>query len=243
MPVSGSVQGFPPISLVKDGSTIATMGEEDTAATQPVTETKPLSERDLRVSDDEREHVVGVLQKAIGRGMLDLDEFTERTDRALAARTRGELNTVLADLAGLYHPAAARTAAPAYAGYAPPVGFTGQRFELNAKYSSLHRGGPWLVPAEMVVRNKYGSTKLDFTEAQVTSPVVHIELDAKWGSVEIIIPEQAAIDTNSITEIKFGSLEDKTHSNGRMGNPRFVLTGRVHGGSLVIRHPRRGLFG
>ena len=214
------------------------MGEED----KPVTETKPLNERDLRVSDDEREHVVGVLQKAIGRGMLDLDEFTERTDRALAARTRGELNTVLADLAGLYHPAAAVATAPSYAPFAPPAPGH-QRFELNAKYSSLHRSGPWLVPAEMVVRNKYGSTKLDFTEAQVTSPVVRIELDAKWGSVEIVIPEQAAIDTNSITEIKFGSLEDKTHSNGRMGNPRYVLTGRVHGGSLVIRHPRRGLFG
>ncbi|SFW53914.1 DUF1707 SHOCT-like domain-containing protein [Amycolatopsis australiensis] len=220
------------------------MGEEETAAAEPVTETRPLSERDLRVSDDEREHVVGVLQKAIGRGMIDLDEFTERTDRALAAKTRGELNAVLADLAGLYHPAAAVAAAPAYA---PPVGYggyaPGQRFELNAKYSSLVRSGPWVVPPEMVVRNKYGSTKLDFTEAQVQSPVVHIELDAKWGSVEVVIPEHAAIDVNAITDIKFGSLEDKTRSNGRAGHPRFVLTGRVHGGSLVIRHPRRGLFG
>ncbi|MEU4248529.1 DUF1707 domain-containing protein [Amycolatopsis sp. NPDC026612] len=220
------------------------MGEEETAAAEPVTETKPLSERDLRVSDDEREHVVGVLQKAIGRGMLDLDEFTERTDRALASRTRGELNAVLADLAGLYHPAAAVAAAPAYA---PPVGYggfsPGRRFELNAKYSSLHRGGPWVVPSEMVVRNKYGSTKLDFTEAQVQSPVVHIELDARWGSVEIIIPEHAAVDLNAIGDVKFGAMEDKTRSNGRMGNPRYVLSGRVHGGSLVVRHPRRGLFG
>jgi hypothetical protein len=220
------------------------MGEEETTTAPTATETKPLSERDLRVSDDEREHVVGVLQKAIGRGMIDLDEFTERTDRALASRTRGELNAVLADLAGLYHPAAAVAAAPSYA---PPAGFggyaTGRRFELNAKYSSLHRGGPWVVPPELVVRNKYGSTKLDFTEAQVQSPVVHIELDAKWGSVEIIIPEHAAVDVNAISDVKFGALEDKTHSNGRMGTPRYVLSGRVHGGSLVIRHPRRGLFG
>ncbi|UOX87276.1 DUF1707 domain-containing protein [Amycolatopsis sp. FBCC-B4732] len=218
------------------------MGEEENAAADRATETKPLSERDLRVSDDEREHVVGVLQKAIGRGMIDLDEFTERTDRALASRTRGELNAVLADLAGLYHPNAAVTAAPAYA--PPPVGYApGRRFELNAKYSSLHRGGPWVVPPELVVRNKYGSTKLDFTEAQVQSPVVHIELDAKWGSVEIIIPEHAAVDLNAISDVKFGAMEDKTRSNGRMGNPRYVLSGRVHGGSLVIRHPRRGLFG
>ncbi|WP_439385080.1 DUF1707 SHOCT-like domain-containing protein [Amycolatopsis lexingtonensis] len=218
------------------------MGEEENAAAERATETKPLSERDLRVSDDEREHVVGVLQKAIGRGMIDLDEFTERTDRALASRTRGELNAVLADLAGLYHPAAAVAAAPAYA--PPSAGFApGRRFELNAKYSSLHRGGPWVVPSELVVRNKYGSTKLDFTEAQVQSPVVHIELDAKWGSVEIIIPEHAAVDLNAISDVKFGAMEDKTRSNGHMGNPRYVLSGRVHGGSLVIRHPRRGLFG
>nr|BFE47292.1 hypothetical protein GCM10017745_07190 [Saccharothrix mutabilis subsp. capreolus] len=43
--------------------------------------------RQWRVSDAEREHVVGVLQKAIGRGLITLDEFTERADTALAAKT------------------------------------------------------------------------------------------------------------------------------------------------------------
>ncbi|MGH3432960.1 MAG: DUF1707 SHOCT-like domain-containing protein, partial [Thermocrispum sp.] len=62
--------------------------------------------RDYRVSDDEREHVVQLLQKAIGRGLIDLDEFTERTDIAYAATTRGQLNVVLSDLPGLVHPAA-----------------------------------------------------------------------------------------------------------------------------------------
>jgi hypothetical protein len=216
------------------------MGEEETTVAAPVTETKPLSERDIRVSDAEREHVVEVLKKAIGRGMLDLDEFTERTDRALASRTRGELNAVLADLPGLFHPAAAMDLM-AQRPYAPPVQ-SGQRYELTAKYSSLVRSGPWVVPPQMVVRNKYGSTKLDFTDAVVQSPVVWIELDCRWGSAEIIIPEHAAVDVNGITEIKLGSLEDKTRTGGH-GSPRFVLTGRVHGGSLVIRHPRRGLFG
>ncbi|MQA63783.1 MAG: DUF1707 domain-containing protein, partial [Actinophytocola sp.] len=50
--------------------------------------------RDLRVSDEERDYVVGLLQRAIGRGMIDLDEFTERTDIAYAASTRGQLNVV-----------------------------------------------------------------------------------------------------------------------------------------------------
>ncbi len=33
--------------------------------------------------------------------MLSLGEFTERMDTALAAKTRGELNSVLADLPGI----------------------------------------------------------------------------------------------------------------------------------------------
>lgn len=188
--------------------------------------------RNLRVSDEEREHVVAVLQKAIGRGMLDLDEFTERTDKALAARTRGELNAVLVDLPGLVN----RELYPA------PMASSDQRLVLSAKYSSLVRNGRWRVPPEIVVHNKYGSTRLDFTEAEVTSPTVHVELDSKWGSVEVTIPENASVDLNAIREVKYGALEDKTRSDGRPGTPRLVFSGRVHGGSLTIRHPRRGLF-
>ncbi|RSN58950.1 hypothetical protein DMH01_23425 [Amycolatopsis sp. WAC 04182] len=220
------------------------MGEEE----QPATETKPLTGRDIRVSDAEREHVVEVLQKAIGLGMLNLDEFTERTDRALASKTRGELNAVLTDLPGLVHPEAAMAPRQQQNPWAPPrqhayAQASGQVMELNGKYSALQRNGNWLVPESMVIRNKYGATKLDFSQAEIRHPVVHIELQAKWGPVEITIPENGAVDTNSITDIKFGNLDDRTRSNGRPGTPRFVITGRVHGGSLIIKYPRRGFFG
>lgn len=203
--------------------------------------------RDLRVSDAEREHVVGVLEKAIGQGMLGLDEFTTRTDTALAARTRGELNIVLADLPGLVHRDAMADRHVAAAGTpgspsAQAAGIPGDRLELTAHGSTLKRSGQWVVPGELLVRNKYGETKLDFTEAQVTSPVVRVDLDCKWGSVSLTIPEQAAVDINDITEIKWGSVDDKTNSNGKQGTPRYVVTGRVHGGSLTIRYPRRGIF-
>ncbi|MCU1685717.1 MAG: hypothetical protein JWQ81_6456 [Amycolatopsis sp.] len=224
--------------------------ETPPAAEAPNAEPKPLSQRDLRVSDEEREHVVGVLQKAIGRGMLDLDEFTERTDIALAARTRGELNVVLTDLPGLIHRDAMPEQTPPATPWRQPNPYSqqpkfgrGERVELTAKYSSLNRSGYWVVPPAMLIRNKYGSTRLDFTEAHVEYPVVYIELDIRWGGVEIIIPDTANIDVNSISEIKFGSVEDKTRFAGPNATPRYVLTGRVHGGSLKIRHPRRGLFG
>ncbi|MGA6162973.1 DUF1707 SHOCT-like domain-containing protein [Amycolatopsis magusensis] len=212
-----------------------------TAPEQP----KEFSPRDLRVSDAEREHVVGVLQKAIGRGMLDLDEFTERTDKALASRTRGELNSVLADLPGLVHrdaaPVLATGAAPAPSAahsypYAPP---SGKPLELRAHASNLKRSGEWQVPSHLLVRNKYASTKLDFTEAVLTSPVIYIELDTKWGGVELVVPDEAGVDLNAITEIKWGSVEDKRKRQPASGSPTIIVTGRVHGGPLVIRNGRR----
>ncbi|NIJ14358.1 hypothetical protein FHU38_004759 [Saccharomonospora amisosensis] len=197
--------------------------------------------RNLRVSDAEREHVVELLQQAIGRGLLDLDEFTERTDTALAARTRGELNTVLIDLPGLVHPDATmrggHTSPPEAARTAP-----GQRVKLRAHGSSLVRKGNWFVPAELLVVNKYGETKLDFSEAEIAAPVVHVELDTKWSAVHIVIPEQAAVDLNGLTELKWSSIDDKTNSAGKLGSPRFVFTGKVTGGSLSVRYPRRGWF-
>ncbi|MFF5985820.1 DUF1707 SHOCT-like domain-containing protein [Prauserella flavalba] len=216
-------------------------GENNQTEQVPVPD-EQARQRNLRVSDAEREHVVELLQRAIGRGMLDLDEFTERTDIALAARTRGELNAVLIDLPGLVHSdavvPATSIAAPAFVPAAD-----GERLELKAHGSSLVRRGRWRVPTEILVRNKYGETKLDFTEADITGPVVHVELDTKWSSVTVIIPEQGAVDLNGITEVKWSSIDDKTNSTGKAGVPRFVLTGRVYGGSLTTRYPRRGLFG
>ena len=57
--------------------------------------------RDLRVSHAEREHVAGLLHRALARGLIDLDGFSSRVAAALEARTRGELNAVLIDLPGL----------------------------------------------------------------------------------------------------------------------------------------------
>src|SRR4051812_6466682 len=68
----------------------------------PVPMTGPaVDPRDLRVSDDERSHVLGVLEKATGRGLIDLAEYQRRSAFVIAARTRAELNATVVDLPGL----------------------------------------------------------------------------------------------------------------------------------------------
>ena len=59
---------------------------------------------DYRVSDAERAAVQERLRVAVGAGQLDLHEFDERARTLWAAKTRGELQRVTADLPALPPP-------------------------------------------------------------------------------------------------------------------------------------------
>jgi hypothetical protein len=52
----------------------------------------------LRASDEERESTVNLLREHGAAGRLDLEELEQRVGAAYAARTRGELATLLDDL-------------------------------------------------------------------------------------------------------------------------------------------------
>jgi hypothetical protein len=52
----------------------------------------------LRVSDADRDAVAAELAEHLRVGRLELDEFDERVGRAISARTRGDLDRLLADL-------------------------------------------------------------------------------------------------------------------------------------------------
>ena len=52
----------------------------------------------LRVSDADRERTAELLREHHAVGRLDSEEFHDRLEQAFAARTRGELDALLADL-------------------------------------------------------------------------------------------------------------------------------------------------
>jgi hypothetical protein len=63
---------------------------------------------DTRASDAERERVAETLREHAAHGRLSVDELSERLDRAYAARTRGELSELVADLPSAPRPAPPR---------------------------------------------------------------------------------------------------------------------------------------
>lgn len=203
-----------------------------------------LPDRDLRVSDAEREHVAQLLERATGRGLIDLDEFTARVDVALRARTRGELNAVLTDLPGLSHPDRPATATPAPRRTAVPArpGVAGDRTVLSTAFGSVSRRGGWEVPQRLAVRNAMGSTDLDFTDADLPADGVDISLDVTAGSVELRVPDGARVEHDGV-QVILGSFDDRRRrGQGRPDGARFVLSGTVRIGSVEIRGPHRARF-
>ena len=182
--------------------------------------------RDLRVSDAEREHVGELLQRAVGQGRLTVDEFAERMDAAMAARTRGELNAVLLDLPGftLAHRA------------------TSEVLELSHYLGELNRRGPWRVPPRVRLVGYFGSSLLDFTDAVLASPTVTLELDKTAGSTTIVVPEGATVDTDGL-RVTVGSVRDFTVRRIEPGPVHFVITGRSTMGEVCIVHPKRWRLG
>ncbi|MET0236760.1 MAG: DUF1707 domain-containing protein [Kibdelosporangium sp.] len=184
----------------------------------------PVDPRDLRVSDEERNHVVAVLQKAIGQGLITLDEFSTRTDAALSAKTRSELNVLLVDLPGLV-----RTDVPE-AEPEPP-----QRLELRANMTKLTRSGRWVVPPELVVESRMSGCVLDFTTARIDHDVVTIECDVQVAHLTLVLPANSTVDTSAL-RVAAGKLANKVRP-GRQGSPHFVVRGMMRGGVVKVKRP------
>ena len=187
----------------------------------------PMDARELRVSDAEREYVGQLLQRAVGQGMLSLGEFTERMDTVLSAKTRGDLNVVLADLPGIrLRSEAAEAAEPEQP----------RHDVIRGQFSSVNRKGAWRVPAKLRVSTKFSGVTLDFTQAVLTSRVVEIELDDYCSGVTLIVPPLGTVDVNGI-ELVAASVNNKVRSGPPAGTVHVVVRGRIRFGSVTAKHP------
>ena len=65
---------------------------------------KPVRPEDMRIADADRDRVQDQLRRAHDAGQLDLAEFDQRVQSVWAAKTRGELARVTADLPNLPAP-------------------------------------------------------------------------------------------------------------------------------------------
>src|ERR1700739_2936631 len=99
----------------------------------------------LRVSDADRNGTMRRLHKAVALGLIDIDEFEQRSSQVAYARTRSDLDGLVADLPG---PGAIVTSAA-------------DRVELRGWAGSLKRHGEWTGPTRLELVRRMGLGGLD----------------------------------------------------------------------------------
>jgi len=172
-----------------------------------------------RASDHDRERAAAVVQEAHSDGRLDFQELDERLTQIYSAKTHLELRTATADLVPVAH------------------GSNAVELVIRAKHSAQKREGPWTVPQRVVAVAEHSSVRLDFTDAVVRWPEIHVDAQAKHSSVVMIVPEGWSIDLDAV-DMVHGTAKNKA-TTPRSGGVRLRVTGQAKHGSIVVRHPRK----
>lgn len=189
---------------------------------------------ELRASHADRDAVVEQLREAAGDGRLTAEELDERLERALTARTYGELAVLTTDL-----PAAGASHAPAVPG---PLPAARELARIDVTSGNAGRNGAWVVPQRMECSVTSGNVRLDFTRAVLTGRVLHVEADVRSGTITLITRPGVVVDAD---DVSIGSGNVKVRSPWRPGTPeelRIVVSGRVRSGNITARPPRRSFW-
>ena len=180
--------------------------------------------RDIRASDADRELVLGLLSHAAGDGRLTPDEHEERSERALAARTLGELAVLTADLA-------------------PPSGqpirlYPGRA--VTAVGGRERREGRWVVPDAFPVTALFGDVVLDLRDAVLASQRIVIYATAICGQVRLIVPAGVSVEMTGRSVLGVRSVRGRGRAlAGQPGAGVIEVRTLALGGAVKVNTPRR----
>jgi len=186
----------------------------------------------LRVSDAERDQTLRILGDHASVGRLTLDELEERSSRALAAKTRGELATLTGDL-----PQEAGQDRPAPALAKKPVRW------MVAIMSGSHRRGRFRAVGSINSVAIMGGDDIDLREAEIEGGELTINLVAIMGGANIYIPDSVELDVGGFS-LMGGNTEVGADRPARPGAPVIRLRAwNLMGGATIFRVPpqARGL--
>ena len=172
----------------------------------------------VRASDADRDRTVETLASASAEGRLTLEEYAQRSEAALVARTHGDLAGLTADL----------PAAPASAALAAPE-------RITAVLGNESRKGPWVVPPHLAVRSVLGDCHLEMQQAIIRQHVTTIDATVKFGTVTIFLPD--GIEVRMTGRAVLGAKSSQLRGEPQPGAPVIVVNCDVLCGSVTVRRP------
>jgi len=197
----------------------------------------------LRVSHEDRDQAAESLRIAAGDGRLTAEELDERLESALTARTYDDLASLVADLpaagtalAPLPGPLAALL--PGGTGHAPAK----ELIKIHTASGHSVRVGRWTVPARMDLKVTSGHIKVDFTEAVITQPTLHIDAEVRSGHILLITKPGIAVELDDVS-VRSGHV--KVRAPWGESAPtvlRVTVAGTCGSGHILARPPRRSFW-
>jgi hypothetical protein len=185
---------------------------------------------ELRASHEDRDRVVELLRVSAGDGRLTADELDERLERAMTARTYGELATLVADL----------PASGSVAGAPAPQAKEVVRIETGSAHTT--RDGRWVVPQRIEARVRSGHLKLDFTQAVVTQPSVQLDAEVHSGHIILITKPGIVVDADDIV-VRSGHVRVRAPWGPDVPETlRIVVSGKVGSGHFIARPAYRSFW-
>jgi hypothetical protein len=148
-----------------------------------VSQEEPIGQ-ELRASDSERDGALDRLREAAGTGRLTLEELSDRVDTALSAKTRGELERIVADLPA--EPVSTPSAVPA------------RRTFLGIMGGDKLRG-PMRLSDKATIVNVMGGIDLDLSQAKIEGGSLTIRIFSIMGGSTIRVPNGVRIDRSGFS--------------------------------------------
>lgn len=185
---------------------------------------------DMRVSHADRDQVVEILRGAAVDGRLTTEELGERVQTARSARTISDLARLTRDLPVSPHPTDSSTRSK-------------DVVEINQRWGTLRRSGSWAIPRSLDIRMHGGDVKLDFTEAVIDHDTLDIDVDLSIGGDLVLVTRPGIVVATDDLTVRVGEVKVRTPSSDANVPValRVNVTGRIRGGDVVVRHPRRTL--
>lgn len=185
-----------------------------------------LRKSDIRASDADRGGVVELLTQAATDGRLTLEEYSERSATAYAARTVGELTVLTSDLVAAHGLGA---------GVAEPLSTGAEK--MVAIFGNESRKGRWTVPEHLHATSIFGDCHIEMQDAVLQHRVTTIDATARFGSVTIFVPD--GVDVRMSGRAIFGGKSSKLRGNAHPGAPVLVVRCEVFCGAVTVRPPGR----
>lgn len=149
----------------------------------------------MRIGDQDRQVVVHRLEQAFAEGRLTLEEFSERTAAAWAAKTTSDLVPLTTDLPAVQDNSAPAVPAPAPGGeFAPAAHPPPERSTTVAIMGGREVKGRWRPARRNNVIAIMGGATLDLRGAEFSGPEISINYYAWMGGGEIIVPEGVRVE-------------------------------------------------